>query len=335
MTYIFSVTVMGDRMATQPLHIVAADSYRVNPGDLSWASIERFGDIEVYPRYDQRHLSSYAATAQALLIDRVTCDGAFLDRFTRLRYVGLFATGHDTIDLSAADERGIVVTNVPAYSAPSVAQAAISLLLSLLHKTAHYNDEVHDRHWLRDLPFQYSRPLVEAEGLQLGIVGFGAIGSRVARIAAALGMRIAGNAARKKPLEGVDVTWLPWDTLLSTSDVISLHVPLTDTTRRMIGPQEIAMMRPGSFLVNTSRGGLIDDYAVAKGLQDHHLAGVGLDVLGDVEPPHPTNPLLDAPNCVITPHIGWATRSARTRCMAEVAKNLESYVNGGDRNRLV
>ncbi|MDA3951745.1 MAG: NAD(P)-dependent oxidoreductase [Spirochaeta sp.] len=317
------------------MKILALDGYGVNPGDVSWSPITNLGDFTAIPCYTWAAAKAHAATARVVLTDDVVFDAAQFDRFLALKFLGLFATGHDQVDLDAARTRGVAVANVPGYSRASVSQLAISLILSLAHQVPAYNRMVRSGGWRRGSRFAYlPEPLVELAGKSIAVIGLGSIGTDVARVAAALGMRVLGWDQRRKDTPGIAVAWRPWRDLLRESDVVTLHLPLNAETRHIIDAEALALMKQESFLINTSRGGLIDDAAVAAALHRGDLGGAGLDVLGEVEPPEADNPLLTAPRCIITPHIGWATREARQRCINEVAANVDAYIRGIPRNRI-
>lgn len=316
--------------------IRALDTYGLNPGDLSWEPFRKLGDFQAYPTVTDEVITESACDTEALLIDLVGFDAERFSRFPRLKYLGLFATGYDCIDLDAARAAGVAVTNVPAYSTASVTQMTIALLFNVAHRIVEYNTIVHDGGWRAGRPFAYHpASLIELEDKALAVLGFGEIGCRVARYANALGMRILGHLPNRKAEIGVPVEWMEWKPLLAKADAVTLHLPLTSRTRGIINAETIALMKPGALLVNTARGGLVDDAALAAALRSGHIGGAGLDVLGFVEPPSADNPLLNAPNCVITPHIAWATRASRKRCLEEAALNLAEFIQGRERNRLV
>lgn len=311
-------------------------SYRLNPGDLDWGGFRALGDFHAHPHCTEEIEDGLAATAEVLLTDGMTFDREHFRRYPKLEYLGLLSTGHDTVDLDAARHAGVAVTNVPEYSTSSVAQMTIALMLNLAHRICDYDALVRRDGWRPDCEFEYrTGPLLELEGKKLAILGFGSIGRCVARRAHALGMQVLGVAERKKSIAGVPVEWLPWDRVLAAADVISLHLPLTGETRGMINRSTISRMKPGVIVINTARGGLVDDHALAAALRSGHVRAAGFDVLGEREPPYRDNPLLSAPNCIITPHIAWATKASRSRCMNEALENLRAYLNGTGRNRLV
>jgi glycerate dehydrogenase len=315
------------------MNIVVLDGYTLNPGDLRWDALENLGPTTVHDRTPNELITERASGAQAVLVNKVPLDGASLRALPHLRYVGVLATGYDKIDIATAKALGIVVTNVPAYGAGSVAQLTIALLLELCHRVGLHSDTVKSGAWSRSQDFCFwLSPLVELSGKTLGVIGFGRIGRRVAEIGRALGMRIlAANKVCTDPPNYEGFAWAELDELLRTADVVSLHCPLTPETLGMINSDRIALMKPTAFLINTARGGLIVDRNLADALNQNRLAGAGLDVLS-IEPPPPDNPLLGARNCIITPHFAWATREARERLMKTVAENLTAFVKGHPQN---
>lgn len=315
------------------MNIVVLDGYTLNPGDLRWDALEKIGPTMVYDRTPNELILERASQAQAVLVNKVPLDGDTLRALPHLRYVGLLATGYDKVDVSAARELGITVTNVPTYGTDSVAQSAIALLLELCHRAGLHSEAVRTGAWSNSKDFCFwLSPLVELSGRTLGVVGFGRIGRRVAEIARALGMRIlATDVSPVDPTGREDVRWVTLDELLRTADVVSLHCPLTPETAAMIDANRIALMKPAAFLINTSRGGLVIDQDLADALNQGRLAGAGLDVLS-VEPPPADNPLLRVKNCIITPHLAWATREARQRLLTAVAENLAAFGAGRPQN---
>lgn len=316
--------------------IVALDAYGVNPGDLSWEPFERLGHLTVYDHCSPDAIVERAGNASILLVDMCTISDAVLSRLPNLRYIGLFATGHDQVDTEAARRRGIAVANVPEYSTPSVAQMTFALLLNLTNHVAEYSDYVTRGNWRADLEFRYiDGPLIELSGKTMGILGVGLIGAAVARIAGAFGMHVLAWSRRRKDVAGIDLEWGELDEVFRRADVLSLHLPLTAETAGIVDARRLSLMKPSAFLVNTARGGLVVDEALAAALHEGRIAGAALDVLGPTEPPDPDNPLLSAPNCSITPHVAWATHAARERCLRTAAENLESFLHGGSQNRIV
>lgn len=312
-------------------HIVVLDGYTLNPGDLTWEPIESLGPTTIYDRSAAEEVVSRAKNAEILLTNKTVLSRKVLGQLPGLKYIGVLATGYNVVDIEAARQRGILVSNVPTYGSASVAQMVFAHLLNLTQRVGHHAQTVAEGRWSRAADWCYwDYPLVELAGKHMGLVGFGRIGQATARIALALGMSVL--AYDPHPLvteEGI--TAVDLDTLFSQSDVISLHCPLTPHTERLINQQRLARMKATAFLINTSRGGLVDEPALADALNSGRLAGAGLDVLSS-EPPAPENPLLNARNCFITPHIAWATRAARQRLLEIVVENLRTYLAGQPQN---
>ena len=312
--------------------IVVLDGHTLNPGDLSWAALEALAPCTVYDRTAPADVSARAAAAEIVLTNKTVLALDALNRLPQLQYIGVLATGYNVVDMAAARERGILVTNVPAYGTPAVAQMVFAHLLHLAQHAAEHGETVVAGDWCRAPDFCYWRyPLVELAGLTMGIVGLGRIGCAVAGLAQAFGMHVL--AADPMPPECVPtgVTLVDLDALFAQSDVVSLHCPLTDKTRELVNENRLGLMKPSAFLINTSRGPLVDEVALARALNDGGLAGAGLDVLS-VEPPELDNPLLRAANCTITPHIAWATRAARQRLMDVAVGNVQAFLAGQPRN---
>jgi glycerate dehydrogenase len=313
------------------MNIVVLDGYTLNPGDLSWAGLESLGPCTVYERTAQGSLTPRAGSAEILLTNKTALTRDHFQNLPTVKYIGVLATGTDIVDLAAARERRITVTNVPAYGTRSVAQTTIALLLELTQHVGHHAQSVRQGRWTQNPDWSYwERPLVELDGLTMGIVGFGRIGSAVGQLAAALGMKVVACSATTKPLPAF-ATRTEVETLLRQSDVVSLHCPLTPQTRKLISAEKLAQMKPSAFLLNTSRGLLVDEPALANALNAGKLAGAGLDVLS-VEPPPADHPLLHAKNCLLTPHLAWATRAARGRLMAIATENVRCFLNGTPQN---
>jgi glycerate dehydrogenase len=300
------------------------------PGDPQWSIFDPLGPTIVYPRTQPQLVASRAAGAAAVLANKALLPAPILEQLPQLRYVGILATGTNNVDLAAARARGITVTNVPAYSSAAVVQHTFALLLELVTHVAAYDRAVHDGRWSACPDFTFSLgPMIELAGKTLGIVGLGAIGGQVARVGAALGMHVIAAARDTRPVNAPHdhIPRIPLDTLFAQADVISLHCPLTQQTRHLVNAQRLARMKPGAILLNTSRGGLIDEAALAAALHAGQIAGAGLDVLS-TEPPAPDNPLLTAPRCILSPHSGWATIEARGRLMTQAAENLRRFLAG-------
>lgn len=315
------------------MKIVILDAHTTNPGDLDWAPLATLGELTVHDRTPLTQLQERAAGAEVLITNKTVLDATTIAALPQLKYVGLLSTGTNVIDLAAAAARGIVVTNVPGYSTPGVAQAVFALLLELTNRAGHHSQEVHHGRWTASPDFcWWDGNQVELEGLTLGIVGYGAIGRRVAAIGQALGMQvIASTRSQPAGSQHDGVSFVGMDNLFSTADVVSLHCPLTPETEGLINAERLSALKSTAFLINTARGGLVVEADLAQALSTGTLAGAGLDVLS-TEPPAASNPLLGAPNCVITPHIAWATRNARGRLIDEVAANLRGFLDGIPRN---
>ncbi|OGR32840.1 MAG: glycerate dehydrogenase [Desulfuromonadales bacterium GWC2_61_20] len=318
------------------MKIVVLDGYTLNPGDLDWQPLEALGDCTIHERTPKELLLERAAGAEVLLTNKVVVGEAEMAALPQLRYIGVLATGYNIVDVAAARRRGITVCNVPAYSTASVAQLTFALLLELTSQVGHHADRVRAGGWAscRDFSFR-ERPLVELEGLTLGIVGFGAIGRQVAVLGHAFGMAVLVHTAHPERYQatpdGAAVHFVGRDELFAASDVVSLHCPLTEATQGLVDARRLALMRSSAFLLNTSRGALIDEGALAAALNAGKLAGAGLDVL-TLEPPAAGNPLLTAANCCITPHIAWATIAARTRLLATTVANVRAFMQGAPQN---
>lgn len=308
-------------MAERP-RLVVLDGHTSNPGDLSWAPLEALGELTVHPRSAPDQVAERIAGASVVLTNKARLTAELIGNAPGLRGIAVLATGHDIVDGVAARRLGIPVCNVPEYGTASVAQAVFALLLELTNHTGSLAAGVRDGRWSACPDFCYwDAPLLELAGLTFGIVGHGRIGAAVARIARAFGMEVLSH--RRNPDPGdVDL-----DRLLADSDVVSLHCPLTPETRGLMNAERLARMKPGAILINTGRGPLIDEAALAEALASSHLGGAGLDVLS-VEPPAADHPLLRAPNCLITPHVAWASRAARKRLIAATAANVAALLAG-------
>jgi glycerate dehydrogenase len=314
--------------------IVVLDGYATNPGDLSWEGLAELGELVVYDRTPAELTLERAAGAEVLISNKAFLGAAEMAALPELRYIGLQATGVNAVDLNAARTHGIVVSNVPAYSTSSVAQHAFALLLELARGVGLHAELVRQGAWTNCPDFAFQKtPQVELTNKVFGVVGYGDIGREAARIAAAFGMRILVHTRTPDPVAYPDVNFVKLDQLLSASDVVSLHCPLTQETASLINAECLALMKTSAYLINTSRGRLVDERALAEALQRGVIAGAGLDVLSE-EPPPADNPLLTAPNCYITPHLAWATFAARQRLIGEVVENLRSFLAGTPRNRV-
>lgn len=313
------------------MRIVILDGFTANPGDLDWSAFEKLGHLEVFDRTAPEAVASRAAKADALFTNKAILDAATIAALPKLRFIGVLATGYNVVDTAAAAARGIPVCNVPAYGTENVAQAVFALLLELTNRTGHHAEAVRAGRWstCADWCF-WDFPLLELHGRTLGLVGCGRIGAAVARLATAFGMRVLahrrGGAVPDGCAEAASL-----DTVFRESDIVSLHCPLTEETRHLVDARRLAQMRPGALLINTARGPLIDEHALAEALNSGAIGGAGLDVLS-IEPPPADHPLLRARNCIITPHIAWATRAARARLLDIAASNLAAWLSGAPRN---
>lgn len=309
------------------MKIVILDGFAANPGDLEWNRLEEMGNLTVFDRTKKEEVVDRAKEAEIVFTNKTPLTDETLRRLPKLKFVGVLATGYNVVDIKTADELGIYVCNVPAYSTMSVAQNVFALLLDITNSVAHYTGEVRKGRWAESEDFCFTdTTLVELAGKQMGIVGYGAIGSRVAAIATAFGMRVAAFTSRPQseigPAEKMDL-----DTLFATSDVVSLHCPLTEKTLRLVDQRRLSLMKPSAILINTGRGPLVDENALAQALRSGKIAAAGVDVLCN-EPPEGDNPLISAPNIRITPHISWATKEARGRLLEVSISNLVAFMAG-------
>ncbi|MGD0668687.1 MAG: D-2-hydroxyacid dehydrogenase [Bryobacteraceae bacterium] len=315
------------------MKIVVLDGYCLNPGDLSWDEVRAFGETLVFDRTPAAEVVRRAAGAQIAFTNKTPLPAEVLRQLPELRYIGVLATGYNIVDVEAARRQGIVVTNIPTYGTASVAQFVFAQLLELCHNVKLHADAVRAGEWTRSVDWCFAKaPLVELAGMTMGIVGFGRIGRAVGRIADAMGMRVAAaDTNRGDPPPYPSFQWMEFEELLAEADVLSLHAPLLAETRGMIDARALQRMKPSAFLINTSRGPLVVDRDLADALNAGRLAGAALDVISE-EPPAADNPLLTARNCLVTPHIAWATRAARARLMEEAVRNLAAFVAGESRN---
>ena len=315
------------------MKIVVLDGYTLNPGDLNWAPLLELGDQpRIYERTAPQDTISRAADAEIILTNKVLLDRDTLAQLPRLRYVGILATGINVIDLAAAKEQGITVTNVPAYSTASVVQLTLALLLELTQHVGHHAGSVRTGNWVKSKDFAYwDFPLVELAGLKMGLVGFGAIAQGVARVAQALGMEVLATRRTERPSVLPGVRFVDLETLFRESDVLSVHCPLTAETKGLVNAARLSTMKPSAYVLNTSRGPVVNEADLAEALDTGKIAGAGVDVLS-TEPPAANNPLLAAKNCFITPHIAWATKEARGRLLATVVANIRAFLDGSPQN---
>jgi glycerate dehydrogenase len=315
------------------MKIVILDGYALNPGDLSWAELQKLADVEVHDRTPEAEVVARAVDADMVMTNKTPLSAATLAQLPKLRYIGVLATGYNIVDTNAARDKGVVVTNIPTYGTASVAQFAIALLLELCHHVGLHGEAVRNGEWSQNPDWSFWKtPLIELSGRTIGIVGFGRIGRQTAAIAAALGMRIVANDNNEANAPDYpDFAWMPVDRLLRESDVISLHCPLFPENKGMIDRERLSQMKRTAFLLNTSRGPLVVDQDLADALNEGVIAGAGLDVLS-VEPPVASNPLLSAKNCIVTPHIAWATKEARSRLLDTAVENVKAFLDGRTQN---
>ncbi|MCK4535562.1 MAG: D-2-hydroxyacid dehydrogenase [Desulfuromonadales bacterium] len=308
------------------------DGYTLNPGDLDWSGLQSLADCSIFDRTLPEQVVQRAQGSEIVLTNKVVLSEAEMAALPGLRYIGVLATGVNVIDLDAARKRDIIVTNVPAYSTPSVAQHVFALMLELTRGVGRHSRLVHAGHWVNSPDFAFwDSPQIELAGQTVGLIGFGGIGQSVARIARAFDMRVLVHTRTPDPQGWPQVEFVSLDEVFSQADILSLHCPLTEDTDHLVNARRLAMMKPSAFLINTGRGPLIDEIALAKALDAEALAGAGLDVLSK-EPPAADNPLLAAKNCLITPHLAWATRAARQRLMDTVVANVQAFLSGSPQN---
>lgn len=314
------------------MHIVVLDGYTLNPGDLDWAKLEALGPTTIHDRTPNDQIVARAANAEIVLTNKTVLSRETLDRLPRLRYIGVLATGYNVVDVDAARQHGVPVTNVPTYGTTSVAQMVFAHLLNLTQHVADHSRGVTAGRWSQSNDFCYwDSPLTELAGLTMGLVGFGRIGRAVAEIARTFGMNVLVYDATPLATLPAGMRSVSLDDLFRQSDVVSLHCPLTPTTQKLINAERLALMKPSAFLINTSRGPLVDELALADALNTGRLAGAGLDVLS-IEPPPADNPLLTAKNCHITPHIAWATQAARQRLLDTAVANIQAFLANTPQN---
>ena len=314
------------------MNIVILDGYALNPGDLSYDVLTQFGALTVYDRTTPEQVVERAKEADALLTNKVVLGEQEFAQLPRLRYVGVQATGYNVVDVVAARKHGITVTNIPAYSTASVAQMVMAHLLNIAQRVDYYAQQNRAGRWTDSCEFCYwDQPLIELAGKQMGVVGFGRTGSAVARLAKAFGMTVAAYTSKPQEELPEGVVRMSLDELFRSSDVVSLHCPLTADTHHLVNAERLALMKPSAILINTARGPIVDEQALADALNSGQLYAAGVDVLTE-EPPRLGSPLLTARNCFVTPHIAWATREARTRLLQICEDNLRAFIQGTPQN---
>ena len=323
-------------MMKEDLKIVVLDGYTLNPGDLSWKDLEALGTVKIYDRTHPGEVVERATGAQIILTNKTVLDGEALSQLPDLKYIGVLATGYNVVNLEAARRQGITVTNIPAYSTDSVAQMVFAHLLNITQRVGHYAEEVASGHWTKQADFSYwNTPLVELAGKTLGVIGLGHTGMATARIALAFGMQVlayTSKSAAELPAGIRKADSL--EQVFSDSNVVSLHCPLTETTKNLVNMERLKLMKREAVLINTGRGGLVNETDLAEALEKGLLAAAGVDVLSS-EPPVPGHPLVGVKNCFITPHIAWATLEARQRLMGQAVRNIEAFLSGQPINTVI
>lgn len=310
------------------MKIVVLDGHAVNPGDLNWGFLDEFGDVTVYERTPEELVAERIGDAEIILINKINITGELLDQCPNLKLICVQATGYNVVDCQAAKERGIPVCNVPAYGTDAVAQFTFALLLELCHQVGHHDRWVHGGGWAENPDFCYwETPQMELAGKTMGIIGFGRIGKAVARIGKAFGMHILAYSRSQNPEGAAIGEYTDLNTLLSRSDIVSLHCPLTKENGGLMGKENLAKMKKGAILLNTARGGLVQEQAVADALVAGHLRGYAADVVS-AEPIQKDNPLLSSPNCLLTPHMAWAPVESRQRIQECTKRSIQGYLDG-------
>lgn len=316
----------------QKFKIVILDGHGANPGDISWDPVAQLGETVIYDRTPKELVVERSIDADAILVNKTLLPAETLRQLPRLKYIGVLATGTNVVDIPAVLDLGITVTNIPAYSTDSVAQAVFALIFGIANQVEHYTEKNRKGAWAECKDFCYwDTPLIEIAGKQIGIIGFGNIGSRVAAIASAFKMKVAAFTSKPQEQLPEGVVKMSLEDVLKTSDIVSLHCPLTEGTRHMINKERLAMMKSTAILINTGRGPLVDENALAEALEEGQIFAAGIDVMSQ-EPPQRDNPLFKAPRCIITPHIAWATREARLRLVDIQAQNLKAFLEGKPTN---
>lgn len=314
--------------------IVILDGYTTNPGDLGWEAISQFGQLTTYDRTPPNLVYERAKEAEILIVNKQQLNRATLGKLKKLKCICTLATGYNNIDVAAATDLGITVCNAVGYSSPSVAQHVFALLLDLVNQVSLHNASVQREEWANAIDWTYRKsPLIELAGKTMGIYGYGKIGQQVATIAVAFGMKVLAVRRSTKPTGHPAIQLATFEQMLTESDVISLHAPLTAANTGIINTKHLAQMKSTAFLINTGRGGLVNEQDLKTALLEGQIAGAGLDVLS-AEPPPPEHILLNTPNCIITPHIAWATKESRARLLAIVANNIRLFLAGTPQNKV-
>lgn len=316
------------------MKIVVLDAFAMNPGDLNWNALKQLGETGIYERSSLEETKARIADAEIVLTNKAIVTKEVIEAAPKLKYIGVMATGYNIVDITAAHSRNITVTNVPSYSTASVAQLTFAFILEMANHTALYADSVRRGNWIKSEDFSYQlKPIMELQDKTLGIIGFGQIGKAVAKIALAFGMKVIASHKHPERDRMQGVTFVDEKTCFREADILSLHCPLNEKNFQFVNKELLATMKPASILINTSRGGLINEPDLAKALNEGIIAGAALDVLS-IEPPSADNPLLYAKNCLINPHVGWATFEARSRLMEVVVNNVKAFLKGHVENEV-
>ncbi|MFL1011918.1 D-2-hydroxyacid dehydrogenase [Flavisericum labens] len=317
------------------MNIVVLDGYTLNPGDLTWDGIKQFGNLKVFDRtaYNDEAIIENIGDAEIIFSNKTPINQFVIKNTPNLKYIGVLATGFNVIDVDFAKNKGITVTNVPDYSSTAVAQFTLALLLEMCHRIGAHSSAVKKGEWIASKDFSFwNYPLIELSGKTMGLVGFGKIGKATAKIAQAFGLKIkVYNRTIYTEFENENLKFVSLEELLSSTDIISLHCPLTPETENIINENNISKMKDGAMLINTSRGPLINEIDLTTALNSGKLSGAAIDVISS-EPMKENNPLLKAKNCIITPHIAWAPKEARMRLMQTTIENLKAFLNGNPKN---
>ena len=310
------------------MKIVVLDGYAANPGDLSWEGLKTLGECTIYDRTAPEEVLERAAGAEAILTNKVVITAEQMTALPDLKYIGVLATGYNIIDINAARERGIVVTNIPAYSTPSVGQMVFAHILNITQQVQHHSEEVRKGRWTNNADFCFwDTPLIELLGKKIGLIGLGQTGYNTALIAIGFGMKVWAYTSKSRLQLPPEIKKMELDQIFHECDIVSLHCPLTEQTRELVNARRLALMKPTAILINTGRGPLVNEQDLADALNNNQIYAAGVDVLS-TEPPRADNPLLTARNCYITPHIAWATTAARERLMGIMQENLKAYIAG-------
>lgn len=316
------------------MKIVVLDGYGANPGDLSWDGLKALGECTVYDRTSADEVVTRSQGAEVILTNKTEIGSEVIAALPELKYIGVMATGYNVVDIAAAKERGIVVTNTPAYSTVSVAQMAFAHILNITQQVAYHSAQVKSGRWANNPDFCFwDTPLTELSGLKLGIVGLGHTGMATARVAFGFGMNVCAYTSKSQLQLPPEIKMMTMEEIFTECDIVSLHCPLTEETREIVDAKRLATMKPSAILINTGRGSLINEQDLADALNNGAIYAAGLDVLS-TEPPRADNPLLSAKNCFITPHIAWATKASRERLMTILVDNIKAYLGGKPANNV-